>query len=160
MPIRWLDLLDAFHAADCGDDACAWINAQTGAIRIRIPDTDGDEPPPDDDPTWHAVPNGRDLDLKQALVWRFVRHVCPAEEDAVRRCFSRRGAWRAFKDLLARRGLLDRWHDFQDHETRQALLAWTVAEGLAVIEPPPPGKCLEDLRCDSADTVSRICRPR
>src|SRR5262245_63308299 len=48
----------------------------------------------------------------QALVLDFAREFLPDEYDEVRRIFSGRGAYRRYKDLLVRRGALERWYDF------------------------------------------------
>jgi hypothetical protein len=44
--------------------------------------------------------------------------------------FSRRGAYRRYKDLLEQKGLLDEWYDFEQQRTRQALLDWCEENGI------------------------------
>jgi hypothetical protein len=136
MPVRWSDLEEAFYASGMETGAMAWIHATTGEVRITSPNIDGDEPPSEDDTGWHEVPDARELDLKQRLVEDFVSSECPDLEDEVRRCFSRRGAWRAYKDLLAERGRLERWYRFENRARRRALLAWAADEGIEVVEVP------------------------
>lgn len=139
MPVSYAQLEEAFYASDMDFEARAWINIRTGKVRVFMPDIDCDEPPPDGDVDWRSVPDARDLDLKQRLVESFVDEECPNLADHVRRCFSRRGAWRAFKDLLVRHHLLDRWHEVENQARRRALLAWATEEGIDIVEPPPAG---------------------
>jgi hypothetical protein len=60
----------------------------------------------------------------------FVRSRCPEEIDRVLMIFSRRGAYRRYKDLLEQKGLLDEWYDFEQQRTRQALLDWCEENGI------------------------------
>jgi hypothetical protein len=136
MAIRWSDLEGVYLDANMTFGTMAWIHEQTSQVRIRFPGDDGDDPPPEDEAGWHLLPDAMKLDLKQRLIEDFVSAKCPELKDAVRRCFSHRGAWRAFKDLLADRGLLDRWYRFEDQARRRALLAWAAEEGIEVIEVP------------------------
>lgn len=136
MPIPYTQLEHAFYASDMEPGAMAWIHVRTGEVRISSPSIDGDEPPPDGDADWRAVPGARDLDLKHRLVDAFVTTACPQLEEFVRRCFSRCGAWRAYKDLLARHLLLDRWYAFEAQAQRRALLTWAQSEGIDIIDPP------------------------
>ena len=98
---------------------------------------EGGGPPPEDETGWHLMPDAHELNLKHDLVMDFVIAECPALLDEVRRIFSRRGAWRTYKNLLAQRNVLDRWHQHEDAATRRALLAWAARQGLVVIDVPP-----------------------
>ena len=53
------------------------------------------------------------LDLGKPLALDFARQFLPGDFDDVRQFFSRRGTYARFKDLLARRGVLDQWYDFE-----------------------------------------------
>lgn len=68
------------------------------------------------------LPDKFDLDLGQRLVWRFVEIEIPGLEQKVRETFSRRGAYRRWKDFLDRNGLLDKWHTLENESTRAALV--------------------------------------
>ena len=141
MPVTLSQLQLAFMAADMDPDSEAWIHADTGKFVFStssLSDNEGGGPPPEDEPGWHQVPNGHDLDLKRRLVHRFVWDECPALDDEVQRCFTSKGAWRRYKDLLIQRGLIDRWHRFQNEATDEALLEWAKEEGLVVIAEPRP----------------------
>jgi hypothetical protein len=49
---------------------------------------------------------------RKPLVLDFAREVLPNDFDEVRYMFSKRGAYPKFRALLARRGAVERWHDF------------------------------------------------
>jgi hypothetical protein len=78
----------------------------------------------EDDPSYLAIPDKRELDLGKPLVLDFAREFLPDDFDEVRRIFSKRGAYARFKDLLARRRALDRWYDFETKATERALREW------------------------------------
>jgi hypothetical protein len=54
--------------------------------------------------------------------------------DEVRHIFSRRGAYRRYKDLLVRRGALERWYDFSDKSKETALREWCAENGIELSE--------------------------
>ncbi len=49
--------------------------------------------------------------------------------DEVRDCFSKRGTYRRFKDVLDRRGLLQAWYDREQEAAERAIHEWAEAEG-------------------------------
>jgi hypothetical protein len=67
------------------------------------------------------LPDKRELDLGKPLALDFARQVLPRDFDAVRRIFSKRGAYATFKQLLARRRALEQWYDFERKATKRAL---------------------------------------
>jgi hypothetical protein len=70
---------------------------------------DNDEKLPDDidNEKYIAIPDKRELDLGEPLVLDFAREFLTDGYDEVRHIFSRRGAYRRYKDLLVRRGALN-----------------------------------------------------
>ena len=64
----------------------------------------------------------------------FAREFLPNDFDEVRRIFSRRGAYAAFKDLLARRNALDQWYDFESKATEKALRDWCELQSIELID--------------------------
>lgn len=62
----------------------------------------------------------------------------PGLEPKVREIFNRKGAYRRWKDFLHDLDLLDKWHTFEDQETRQALLDWCEASGVAIADDQHP----------------------
>ncbi|MDW6024052.1 hypothetical protein SAZ10_20095 [Mesorhizobium sp. BAC0120] len=55
---------------------------------------------------------------------KFARDHLPDDYDKVWEIFSRSGAYSRFKDLLAYRHAVDRWHAFEQEATEQALRDW------------------------------------
>ena len=72
----------------------------------------------------------RELDLGKPLVLDFARQFLPDDYDEVRHIFSRRGAYRRYKDLLVRRGALERWYDFSNKAEEAALREWCAQNGI------------------------------
>jgi hypothetical protein len=57
----------------------------------------------------------------------------PDHVGEVRNIFSGRGAYKRFP-LLARTGMVDRWHDFEAKATEQALRDWCKRHSIDVVE--------------------------
>ena len=70
------------------------------------------------------VPHTRDFDLGTSLVFRFVRAELPDEYDQINGYFSRKGAWSKFKARLDDIGALERWHQYEERATREAIKEW------------------------------------
>jgi hypothetical protein len=54
--------------------------------------------------------------------------------DEVCHIFSQRGAYSRYKDLLVRRGALERWYDFSNKSEEAALREWCVENGIDLSE--------------------------
>ena len=137
MPVTLSDLEAAFLASDPRRGASSWIHEQTSEVRMSFDENEGGGPPPEDETGWHLMPDAHELNLTHDMVWDFVIAECPERLDEIRRIFSQRGAWRMYKDFLAQRNLLDRWHQHKDAATCRALLAWAARQGMAVVNVPP-----------------------
>jgi hypothetical protein len=59
----------------------------------------------------------------------FAREFLPDDYDEVRHIFSRRGAYHRYKNLLARRGVLERWYDFSN-KSEEAVREWCAENGI------------------------------
>ncbi len=81
-----------------------------------------------------SVPHKNDLDLGRRLALSFVGQEVPGDYDTVAGFFCRRGAYARFKDLLQARGKLERWYEFEDHATEEALLAWCAENGIRLVD--------------------------
>src|SRR5207244_7583961 len=129
MPVSFGEILEAFEFAsfDGIGEHEAVLCRQTGKIYYHSDVGDLDEMPDDiddDNEKYIAIPNKRDLDLGRPLVLDFAREFLPNDLDEVRYMFSKRGAYRNFRALLARRHAVDRWHDFEAKATERALREW------------------------------------
>jgi hypothetical protein len=81
-----------------------------------------------------AIPDKRELDLGKALVLNFARDVLPGDYEEIRDIFHRRGAYQKFKALLVRRRALDRWHEYENKATEEALRDWCSWNDIELIE--------------------------
>ena len=134
MTVSFSDLQVAFEfvsSAGMGENE-AYLDRQSGKIYWHSEFGDNDEELPDDidDEKYTAIPDKRELDLGKPLILDFAREFLPDDCDEVRRIFSRRGAYRRFKDLLVRRGALERWYDFLNNAEEVALREWCAQNGI------------------------------
>jgi hypothetical protein len=124
-------------SADGGNGIVVWIAKADGRIHYQSPNGLVDEDPdlPEDigdSGLYWQVPTSRDLDLGRGLVTRFVRDVIPGAAAEVAEIFRHRGAYTRYKSMLERRGLLQRWYDYENDATRDALLDWAEECGFLV----------------------------
>jgi hypothetical protein len=136
------DIVEAFEFANTGGDIgqfFAFICKRTGKIYYQTDFPDAiemnDELPDDldDEDKYVALPDKRELDLGKPLVLDFAHEFLPDDFDDVRDFFSRRGGYRKFKALLARRGAIDRWHAFEAKATEQALRDWCALHSIEIV---------------------------
>jgi hypothetical protein len=76
--------------------------------------------------------------LGKPLVLDFAREFLADDCDEVRQIFSRRGAYRRYKELLVRRGALERWYDFSNKSEETALREWCAENGIELSETARP----------------------
>ena len=109
-----------------------YLDRESGKIYWRSESGDSDEELPDDidDKRYILIPDMRELDLGKPLALDFARKFLPDDHDEVRHIFSRRGAYRRYKDLLVRRGALERWYDFSNKSEETALREWCTENGI------------------------------
>src|SRR6516225_3053950 len=128
MPVSFSDLQLTFEIVSSGGmgENEAYIDRQSGKIYWHSEFGDNDEELPDDidDEKYISIPDKRELDLCKSLVFDFAREFLPDDYDEVRHIFSRRGAYRRFKDLLVRRDALKRWYDFSNKAEVATLREW------------------------------------
>src|SRR5262245_59681156 len=110
MAVSFSDLQLAFEFVSSGGmgENEAYLDRQAGEIYWHSEFGDNDEELPDDidDEKYISIPDKRELDLGKPLVLDFAREFLPDDYDEVRHIFSRRGAYRRYKDLLVRRSAL------------------------------------------------------
>jgi hypothetical protein len=129
MLVSFKDLQEAFEfvSAASGGEHQAFLCKQSGKITCHSELADDLDPLPDDidDPEkFLPIPERRDLDLGKPIALDFARQFLPGDLDEVRQFFSRRGAYSRFKDLLAGRGALDQWYEFEANADETALRLW------------------------------------
>ena len=134
MPVSFSELQLAFEFVSSGGmgENEAYLDRQSGKIYWHSEFGDNDKELPDgiDDEKYAAIPDKRELDLGKPLVLDFAREFLPEDYDEVRRIFSRRAAYRRYKDLLVRRGALEGWYDFSNKAEEAALREWCVENGI------------------------------
>lgn len=103
-----------------------WISGDQGAI------DEEEEVPKDihDSDKYLPVPNKRELDLGNQLLFDFARQILPQRYDDVRGMFRCKGAYRRFKDSLERQELLEEWYRYSDEQEAKTLAEWYETEGL------------------------------
>ena len=104
-----------------------YVSLRTGEVIYDAEPYSG-EPCPVEDIEDHldyiAIPDKHELDLGTSLVWKYVDKEIPTLYPKVREIFSRKGAYRRFKDFLDDNGILDSWYKFESEQTRAALIEW------------------------------------
>jgi len=126
--IKFSDIQDAFYfvGSDSYGTHSAILNKQTGKIYWRSEFGDVDEIS-DADIDWDnciEIPHKNDLDLGRELVFVFVAEHIPDEYDRVLGYFHGPGAYRLYKELLERNGLLEQWFIFEKRKEEEALKEW------------------------------------
>jgi tRNA-binding protein len=121
----------------------ALLSRTTGKIFYISDVGDSDDLPDDieDADDVIEIPHQNELDLGNRLVDQFVSEHLPEEADTVSDFFERRGAYSRYKDLLARKGLLEKWYDFEGSQRKEALRNWCAENKveLAVRKGPAQG---------------------
>ena len=122
--------------SDPGTTDEAWVSLDSGTVHVRsdLVDEALAPVPADIDSADRYVPVPRMSALARGLevVFDFVGAAMPDDEARVRQLFKRAGGYRVFGELVAERGLTDRWHDFREAQTRAALAGWCEENGLTL----------------------------
>jgi hypothetical protein len=138
MAVSFSDLQLAFEFVSSGGmgENEAYLDRQSGKIYWHSEFGENDEELPDDidNEKYIAIPDRRELDLGKPLVLEFAREFLSDKYDEVRHIFNRRGAYRRYKDLLVRRGALERWYDFSNKAEEAALREWCAENGIELSE--------------------------
>lgn len=116
----------------------AYVSLDTGKVYWTSDSNDAfDEDIPDDvesSDRYLAIPHKNELNLGRSLALRFVAHELPACYDEAEAFFQRQGAYARFKDLLARKGVLEHWYAFEADAIEGALRQWCAENGLEILE--------------------------
>src|ERR1700756_2567508 len=138
MVVRFSDLKLAFEFVSSGGmgENEAYLDRQSGKIYWHSEVGDNEEELPDDidDEKYISIAGRRELDLGKPLALDFAREFLVDDYDEVRQIFSRRGAYRRYKELLVRRGALERWYDFSNKAEETALREWCAENGIELSE--------------------------
>ncbi|MGO9419026.1 hypothetical protein [Roseiarcus sp.] len=137
MSVAFSELIEAFEfiSSDPVFGNSARVNRKTGTVHWHTDwDSELFEEPEDidDDEKYIDLPTPRDLDLGRPLAMRFAAERLDDHYDEIAAIFSRKGAWRRFKDFLFRVGALDRWYAYESEAKEKALRAWCEENGIDV----------------------------
>jgi hypothetical protein len=111
----------------------AYLCKETGRIFYTSEMGDSDELPEDiDEPKYISIPHKNELDLGKNLVIEFVSEFLPEELDRVYSIFRHRGVYSRYKELLSQKGLLDKWHKFEDERQKAALKEWCAENDIKI----------------------------
>jgi hypothetical protein len=115
-----------FVSSDYEGTNHAYLNRETGEIFYDSENADSYELPEDiDDPDKYiSIPHRNELDLGRDLAIRFASRYLPDQADRVDGLFHRQGAYSRFKDLVERKGFLEKWYKFEKETQDQALREW------------------------------------
>jgi hypothetical protein len=134
MPVSFSDLQLAYEFVSTGGmgENQAYLDRQSGKIYWHSEFGDDNEKLPHDidDEKYISIPDKRELYLGKPLVLDFTREFLPSDYDQVCHIFSQRGAYRRYKTLLVRRGVLERWYEFSNKAEEAALREWCAEHGI------------------------------
>jgi hypothetical protein len=136
MTVKFKDIQDAFDFVSFGQmyEHQAFLNKETGKIYWHSEFGDNDEELPEDidDEKFIAIPHKNELGLGKRLVLKFAYTHLPDDADEVESIFSRKGAYSAFKNLLDRKDVIDKWYEFESQAQEIALRAWCEGNGITL----------------------------
>lgn len=115
-----------FVSAGAPGEHSAYLEKSTGKILLHSEYVDTPDELPDDlDPDRYLeIPHKRELGRGDKLVFSFVIEHLPSRLEEVEAIFHRRGAYRRYKDLLERFGLLERWYAYEEESMASAIRDW------------------------------------
>ena len=104
----------------------AYLCKETGQTFYTSEIGDSDELPEDLDESdqYVAIPHKNELDLGKDLVFEFTSEYLPEELDRVLAIFRKKGAYSRYKDLLERKGSLQKWYQYEEDRQKAALREW------------------------------------
>ena len=128
MAIEFRDIMDAFDFVSFGQmyEHQAFLDKETGKIYWHSEFGDNEEELPDDidDERYIELPHKNELGVGKHLVFDFANEYLPSEVEEIELVFRRKGAYSRFKSLLERKGVLDKWYEFEEKAQEKALREW------------------------------------
>ena len=114
----------------------ALLCKETGEIFYISDMGDSDDLPEDieDSDQYIEIPHKNDLDLGNRLVMAFATEQCPELLEKVDAIFRRKGAYSRYKELLDSKGLLEKWYDYENQHTKEALRQWCADNGIELTD--------------------------
>lgn len=136
MVVEFKDILEAFEfvSFDSMYEHQAFLDKSTGKLYYHSEfGDDMDELPEDiDDEKYIEIPHKRELGLGKNLALNFAYLHLPNEAEEIESIFRRKGAYSRFKALLERKGIIDKWYEFESQAEEKALREWCKENGTEV----------------------------
>ena len=132
---KFTEVLDGFEFGAFGAMPTnqAFISLERGTVHFVSSELEEDAPEDLDSGDYLALPDKAVLGLGRELVMEFAREQLPDDVDTVWGFFSKRGAYRRFKDFLERRGRIQAWYDYESAATEVRLHAWCAEHGIDLV---------------------------
>jgi len=128
MKVDFNEIVEAFDFVSFGApyEHQALLDKETGRIYYQSDYSDELDELPEDlaDDKYIEIPHKNELDLGRQLVFDFASEYLPDELDRIQAIFSHKGAYGRFKELLARKELLESWYEFESKAEKEALRNW------------------------------------
>lgn len=123
----------------------AYVSIDTGEIywTSMSGELDLDEEAPDDledASRYIQVPHKNDLDLGRDLLLAFIQQALPDDYASADAFLLRSHGYRRVKDLLDAHGMLERWYEFENRATDEALNAWCADNGIELVDSQPAAR--------------------
>ena len=132
---KFSEILDAFEFCSFGDlySSEAYLSLERGTVHIVSDDEDEDVPEDIETGPYLALPSRSDLRLGPALAIAFAEEFMPGELVRVQDYFRKQGAYGRFKDLLAQKGQLQAWYDYEAAARESGLRQWCADMGIELV---------------------------
>lgn len=129
MAISFDDIENAFYFVSSDQEFMnsAFLCRETGEIFYDsgLIGREDDFPEDIEDPDKYiSIPHKNRFGLGKDLVIEFSSRYLPEEIDRVYSIFRRKGAYSKYKQLLEKKGLLDKWYEFEDERQKAAIREW------------------------------------
>ena len=133
MELNYSDLEMAFEFASSGYgyDHSAWLDKESGIIYYDS-DASEDELPDDlyENKKYLEIPDKREFNLGKPLAIEFAQAFLPDGLDHVYSIFRSKGAYSRYKNLLEKRGALEKWYKFEQEALRNCIIEWCEDNGV------------------------------
>ncbi|SBS29301.1 hypothetical protein MAQ5080_01352 [Marinomonas aquimarina] len=126
MTATFSDIESAVEFVSSGDGMSeAYVDIQTGAI-FYVDDVVEEEVPEDlyENSRYISLPGKYDLGLDKNTAIQFVAENLPAQLELAYEIFSKKGAYRRFKDFLNASDKLEAWYSYEERALRDAIIEW------------------------------------
>ena len=134
---KFAEVLDGFEFGAVGAMVTnqAFISLERGTVHFVSSELEPEEDAPEDldSGDYLALPDKAALGLGRELAMEFAQEQLPGDVDTIRGFFSKRGAYRRFKDFLERRGRIQAWYDYESAATEVRLHAWCAEHGIDLV---------------------------